>query len=55
MEDIRALRTMVAALRKTAEELDEAGASVPALKRNIKRILASIRMLEINLPDEVEI
>jgi hypothetical protein len=53
MEDIRSLREKIALLRKTAEELDEAGESFPALQRNARRILASVRMLEINLPEEV--
>lgn len=53
MDRLNVLWEKIALLRKTAEELQDASDEFPALKRNTGRILASIRMLEINLPREV--
>jgi hypothetical protein len=44
----------VQAMKNLAEDLKRTGASVPAVTRNTVRILASIKMLEINLCDVVE-
>jgi hypothetical protein len=41
-------------LRKTAEELKQSTTDFPALARNTARILASIKMLELNLSDVLE-
>ena len=38
-------------LKKTAEELNRISEDFPALARNIVRILASIKMIEINNSD----
>jgi hypothetical protein len=38
-------------MKNTAEELKRLGANLPAIDRNIVRILASIKMLEINISD----
>jgi hypothetical protein len=38
-------------LKKTAEELKQMAHGFPALERNTVRILASIKMLEINVSD----
>jgi hypothetical protein len=38
-------------MKKTAEELKLMGEDFPALNRNMSRILASIRMLELNISD----
>jgi hypothetical protein len=42
-------------LKKTAKELAQMGDDFPALKRNTARILASIKMLEINISDIVDL
>ena len=42
-------------LKKTAEELKQMAHEFPALERNITRILASIKMLEINVSDIVDL
>jgi hypothetical protein len=52
-EDLEKMARLIGDLRDTAEELDGVSHSFPALNRNTKRILASVRMLEINLPDSV--
>jgi hypothetical protein len=38
-------------IKKTAEELSRVGDELPALAKNAARILASIKMLEINVSD----
>jgi hypothetical protein len=40
-------------LKQTAEELNQAGECFPAIVRNTVRILASVKMLEINISDLV--
>ena len=40
-------------LKKTAEKLKDMGNDFPAVERNLKRILASIKMLELNVSDLV--
>ena len=52
--DIFTLQQLVGKLRETAEELRRLGKSVPAVDRNASRILASVKMLEINCCDMEE-
>ena len=42
-------------IRKAAEELKRIGEGFPAISRNTVRILASIKMLEINISDMTEL
>ncbi len=42
-------------IKKTAEELQRSGADFPTLVRNTARILASVKMLELNISDLVEL
>jgi hypothetical protein len=42
-------------MKRTAEELARAGENFPAIARNIVRISAGIKMLEINISDVVEL
>ena len=42
-------------MKKTAEELNRIGQDFPSLARNTVRILASVKMLEINVSDLVEL
>ena len=48
------IQQKILSLKKTAEELKESTGDFPALARNTARILASIKMLELNLSDFVE-
>ena len=41
-------------LKKTAQELSRIGEEFPAIARNTVRILASVKMLEINVSDLIE-
>ncbi|MEJ2099923.1 MAG: hypothetical protein P8X68_08090 [Desulfobacterales bacterium] len=42
-------------MTKTAQELKLIGENFPAINRNAVRILASVKMLEINVSDLVEL
>jgi hypothetical protein len=53
--DIKKLNDRIQALKSLAEDLNRMGDNYPALARNSVRILASIKMLEINISDLVEL
>jgi hypothetical protein len=52
--DIKAMSEIVRSLRQDTERLKEIGAGMPVIQKNADRILADIRMLEININDVVE-
>jgi hypothetical protein len=43
--------TRIKTIKKAALELNELSAEIPAVDRNTARILASVKMLEINITD----
>ncbi len=49
--EIKKLDTRINAIRKAAQELKEFSGDIPAVDRNADRILASVKMLEINISD----
>ncbi len=49
--EIRKIDTRIKTIKKAAEELKELSAAMPAVDRNAARILASVKMLEINISD----
>ncbi len=49
--EIRKIDTRIKAIRRAAEELKELSTEIPAIDRNTARILASVKMLEINISD----
>jgi hypothetical protein len=53
--DLKEINTKIQMMKKTAEELARAGEDFPAIARNIVRISAGIKMLEINISDVVEL
>jgi hypothetical protein len=53
--DLTKIDVKIQAMKKTAEELAQAGENFPAIARNIVRISAGIRMLEINISDIVDL
>ena len=53
--DIDAINTKIQLLKITAEELNRIGENFPAIARNTVRILASVKMLEINVSDLVDL
>ena len=50
-QELRRLDKRIGMIRKAAQELKEFGAGIPAVNRNADRILASVKMLEINISD----
>ena len=53
--DLAKINEKVQLLKQTAEELNQAGEYFPAIARNTVRILASVKMLEINVSDLAEL
>jgi hypothetical protein len=53
--DIKGMVTKIKALRKNAEALKEISGGIPAVIKNADRILANVKMLEINISDVAEI
>ena len=53
--DLKKINAKIQLMKKTAEELNRIGENFPALARNTVRILASVKMLEINVSDLVEL
>ncbi len=46
---------LISAIRRAASELKELGGGIPAVGRNVERILASVRMLELNISDVLNV
>ena len=53
--DLKEINAKIQLLKKTARELSRVGEDFPALSRNTARILASVKMLEINVSDLVDL
>jgi len=53
--DLNAIDAKIQMMKRTAEELARAGENFPTIARNIVRISAGIKMLEINISDLVEL
>ena len=53
--DLKEIDEKIQVMKQAAEELNQMGENFPALARNTVRILASIKMLEINVSDLVEL
>jgi isopentenyl phosphate kinase len=53
--DIKGMTSKIRALRRNAEALKELSGGIPAVDRNADRILANVKMLEINISDVVGI
>ena len=52
--DLEGIDEKIHLLKETAQELKEMGKNIPAMERNLLRILASIKMLEINISDVLD-
>ena len=52
--DYREIDFKIKLLKKTAEELKSSTREFPAVSKNVSRILASLKMLEINVSDAME-
>ena len=53
--DVADMAKQISLLKKEALDLKEKAKSIPAVECNVDRILASIKMLEINISDIVEL
>ena len=53
--DLKKINAKIQLMKKTAQELNQMGENFPAIARNTIRIMASIKMLEINVSDLVEL
>jgi hypothetical protein len=53
--DIEEMDALIKRLRQLAEELKEKSGGIQAVDRNVDRILANVKMLELNISDVMEI
>ena len=49
--ELKKIDTRIKAIKKAAQELKKYDSEIPAVDRNAERILASVKMLEINISD----
>jgi hypothetical protein len=52
--DLEGIEEKIQLMKEAAQELKEMGKNIPAMDRNLLRILASIKMLEINISDVLD-
>jgi hypothetical protein len=53
--DLNKINDKIQLMKQTAQELNQMGKDFPAIARNTLRIMASVKMLEINISDLVEL
>jgi hypothetical protein len=53
--EIKKMDTRIKAIKRAAEELKKLSGGIQAIDRNAERILASVKMLEINVSDLLEL
>lgn len=53
--DIKKMDTKIKEIRKAAEELQELGGDIEAVNKNLVRLLASTKMLELNISDAISV
>ena len=53
--DLNEINKKIQLMKQTAQELNQMGKDFPAIARNTVRIMASVKMLEINISDLVEL
>jgi hypothetical protein len=53
--DIKAIAARIKALRRNAEALKEISAGIPAVVKNADRILADVKMLELDVVDAAQL
>ncbi len=52
--ELKKLDTRIQTIKKAAQELRGLAGDFPAVDRNVERILASVKMLEINVSDVLD-
>jgi hypothetical protein len=53
--DIKKMDAKIKEIRKAAEELRELGGGIEAVDKNLVRLLASTKMLELNISDAISL
>jgi len=53
--NIKLMAEKIETIRRTATELKSISGGIQAIDRNVDRILASVKMMEINITDVVDI
>jgi len=53
--EMKKIDTRIKIIKKVAQELKELSVGIPAVDRNTERILASVKMLEINISDVLDV
>jgi hypothetical protein len=53
--DVKGMATKIKALRRNADALKEISGGIPAVVKNADRILANVKMLEIDISDAAAI
>jgi len=53
--EIKKLDTRIKGIKKAAQELKKLSGGIQAVDRNADRVLASVKMLEINISDLLEL
>ncbi len=53
--DIKAIDARIQEIKRAAEELKSLGEAFPALSRNTARLLASTKMLELDISDVIDL
>ncbi len=53
--NLEAINQKIKEMQQSAEALEQLGSHFPAMRQNTKRILASLKMLEINIVDAFEL
>jgi len=53
--EIRKLDTRIKMIKKATQELKQLSGGIQAVDRNAERILASVKMLEINISDLLDV
>jgi hypothetical protein len=52
--DLERIEEKIELMKEAAQELKVMGKNIPAMDRNLVRILASIKMLELNISDVLD-
>lgn len=53
--DIKSMAAKITALRQDAEALKKISGGIPAVDKNVDRILSNVKMLEIDINDVAEL
>ena len=53
--ELRKIDTRIKTIKKAAQELKQLSGGIQAVDRNAERILASVKMLEINISDIIDL